>query len=152
MIGFYEPYWDQPDEELEHFGVKGMKWGVRRYQNKDGTLTEAGKKKRAKDQKKLTYYYEQMKKHRDESITDDMAGSMLRNNFNREDLARHNEISARSERKWMSDYNRWASKQSEKMLKRYGSSAFDGLDMDSIKAGQKWCSWYFDKNKNRPKF
>lgn len=31
--------------ELEHFGVKGMKWGVRRYQNADGTLTAAGKEK-----------------------------------------------------------------------------------------------------------
>lgn len=28
---------------LMHYGVKGMKWGVRRYQNKDGTLTSAGK-------------------------------------------------------------------------------------------------------------
>ena len=29
--------------ELYHYGVKGMKWGVRRYQNKDGSLTPEGK-------------------------------------------------------------------------------------------------------------
>lgn len=34
--------------EIYHWGVKGMKWGVRRYQNKDGSLTPAGKKRRAK--------------------------------------------------------------------------------------------------------
>ena len=33
------------NDELMHFGVKGMKWGVRRYQNADGSLTPAGKKK-----------------------------------------------------------------------------------------------------------
>lgn len=37
-----------PDSELVHWGVKGMKWGVRRYQNKDGSLTKAGMKRRAK--------------------------------------------------------------------------------------------------------
>lgn len=31
--------------ELYHWGVKGMKWGVRRYQNKDGSLTAKGKKR-----------------------------------------------------------------------------------------------------------
>lgn len=32
-------------EELYHYGVKGQKWGVRRFQNKDGTLTPKGKKR-----------------------------------------------------------------------------------------------------------
>lgn len=31
--------------ELTHWGIKGMKWGRRRYQNKDGSLTPAGKKR-----------------------------------------------------------------------------------------------------------
>lgn len=30
---------------LAHHGIKGMKWGVRRFQNKDGSLTAAGKKR-----------------------------------------------------------------------------------------------------------
>ncbi len=30
---------------LYHHGIKGQKWGVRRFQNEDGTWTEAGKKR-----------------------------------------------------------------------------------------------------------
>ena len=33
------------ENELYHHGVLGQKWGVRRYQNKDGSLTMAGKKR-----------------------------------------------------------------------------------------------------------
>ena len=41
------------NNELRHWGVKGMRWGVRRFQNKDGTLTKAGQKRYAKEMEKL---------------------------------------------------------------------------------------------------
>jgi hypothetical protein len=44
----------QPNE-LYHYGKKGQKWGVRRYQNADGTLTEAGKKRYARDAREKGY-------------------------------------------------------------------------------------------------
>ena len=37
------------EDYLEHYGIKGMRWGIRRYQNPDGTLTELGKKQYEKE-------------------------------------------------------------------------------------------------------
>lgn len=41
------------NNELYHYGILGMKWGVRRYQNKDGSLTRAGKRRYASEMEKL---------------------------------------------------------------------------------------------------
>ncbi len=71
------------ESELYHHGIKGMKWGVRRYQNKDGSLTGAGRKrykddpdvqqskatmkadKKAKDRALNTYQMNSTTKNRD---------------------------------------------------------------------------------------
>lgn len=42
------------ENSLKHWGIPGMQWGKRRYQNKDGTLTEAGKKRYDRDTRDLS--------------------------------------------------------------------------------------------------
>lgn len=41
------------NNELYHHGIKGQKWGIRRFQNKDGTLTPLGKKRAEREAQKI---------------------------------------------------------------------------------------------------
>lgn len=61
------------NKDLIHYGVLGMKWGVRRYQNKDGSLTNAGKRKYYKDYVKSKSTSEYIEKTVSKDDVEDMA-------------------------------------------------------------------------------
>ena len=54
-----------PERALAHHGILGQKWGVRRFQNEDGTLTAAGKKRRETINKASEYSKKEVKYHAD---------------------------------------------------------------------------------------
>lgn len=56
MVYIGTPCYLSSSECLAHHGVLGQKWGIRRYQNKNGTLTEAGKRRLAKIESKQAKY------------------------------------------------------------------------------------------------
>ena len=45
MSRYFNDFSDTNGDSLEHHGILGMKWGIRRYQNKDGSFTQAGRKR-----------------------------------------------------------------------------------------------------------
>lgn len=65
----YQNIYTAPNDYLIHHGIKGQKWGIRRYQNPDGTLTPAGRERYYKDrvkQLKKEYYSKTSKDKRTE--------------------------------------------------------------------------------------
>lgn len=65
---------------LYHSGIKGMKWGVRRYQNKDGSLTKLGRKRYSRDTQDV---HDDYKRAHDKKSVSQMSDQELRERNNR---------------------------------------------------------------------
>lgn len=55
------------EDYIAHHGIRGMKWGIRRYQNPDGSLTAAGRKRYMKNPKWRAKYLEYRKQQINEA-------------------------------------------------------------------------------------
>lgn len=73
------------DDVLIHYGILGMKWGVRRYQNKDGSLTSAGKKRYSNNDNIKEAQQKNTEEPKKKSVKD-MSDEELRREVNRMQL------------------------------------------------------------------
>lgn len=88
---------------LAHYGVRGMRWGVRRYQNSDGSLTPAGKKRYSSDTKDQPAHEDHVKAHSGKSVKN-MSDAELRTRLNRLQMERQYKQLSDSDVKRGKDY------------------------------------------------
>lgn len=91
-------YQYERDNELYHYGIPGMKWGVRRYQNKDGSLTPAGKK-----QQKATEEYNRDVKRASEKLQNEANELMKKSQYYKLGLHKINDADHPKWNKWDED-------------------------------------------------
>ena len=156
------------DDELRHFGIRGMHWGVRRFQNEDGTLTEAGKKryreasKDAKEFARAKMYYGEgagtrrklIKNKVEEKSKDPAYKEAFDFALSRQDMNKHVEA-AKRERKLNDTKNNISKtgrgivnilagnpeRAAASVLVTYGALRVTGLDKKIVEKGKQVVGW-----------
>ena len=116
-------------DELYHWGIKGMKWGVRRYQNADGTLTAAGKERLSKSIAKKPY---------PTKFTDSIVEvkNYKQNSKSYKDAVEKTKDFEKSYKQYQNDKSRWNMEANKKATEKYGNFTELLFSGDSKKLGE----------------
>lgn len=123
------------DGELYHYGVRGMKWGVRRYQNADGSLTPAGKKRVQEGTQPFPYKRE--KRH--PSLKQRNAALRRTEKYNYEDVTEYNKRIGNTYEDFKKNPNY------QKILKEHHDKNYPGRDYNDVEPYEYWRAHFYDE-------